>query len=77
MNRPPNRPIPNRHSASIPPRMCLILNDRKCPNPESRHSFRNKMMDPETTTETKFAQLRQQIAYLTTTDEPDKLKPSD
>jgi hypothetical protein len=52
--------------------------DSKQPEmPESRHSFRNKMMDPETTTETKFAQLRQQIAYLTTTNEPDKLKPSD
>jgi hypothetical protein len=35
------------------------------------------MLDPETTTETKFAQLRQVAAVLTGKTGPDKLKPPD
>jgi uncharacterized protein YhaN len=44
---------------------------------ETRHSFRNKMLHPETTTETKFAQLRQVAAVLSGKTGPDKLKPPD
>jgi hypothetical protein len=43
--------------------------------PESRQSFINKMRDPETTTTTKLAQLREQVDYLASTKRPDKSKP--
>jgi hypothetical protein len=50
--------------------------DSKQPDPpESRQSFGNNMLDPDTTPETKFAQLREQRAYLTTGMGLDKLKP--
>ena len=52
--------------------------DSKQPDPpESRQSFGNNMLDPDTTPETKFAQLRQVAAVLTGKTGPDKLKPPD
>jgi hypothetical protein len=44
-------------------------------SPQSWHSFKNKMRDPETTDETKVAQLREPLDYLAIANRTDKSKP--
>jgi hypothetical protein len=52
--------------------------DSKQPeSPETRQSLRAKMRDPETSAETKFARVREQISYLNTGVGLGELKPPD
>jgi hypothetical protein len=42
---------------------------------DSRHSFINKMRDPETSSETKFDQLKEQVTLLATKRRAERMKP--